>query len=180
MTSIERRARQEQLQKGRQEGLQEGIQQSQQKGMLQGVRDLPQQTLQVRFGPPPAALLQMIEQCQDVAAMRALSQQALIVSSIAELSFRSVVTSSVARDAAVRAHSASNSTCCRSPPCFRRWRRMITADDFNYVHIEVSYLSCDTRRRSHPRSPRRRSVRQGRLALGQTGRQSRAHEYSGS
>jgi hypothetical protein len=79
VTSIERRARQE--------GLREGIQQGQQEGMLQGVRDLLQQTLQVRFGPPPALLLRKIEQCQDVAALRALHQQVLTVSSIAELPF---------------------------------------------------------------------------------------------
>jgi hypothetical protein len=79
VTSIERRARQE--------GLREGIRQGQQEGMLQGVRDLLQQTLQVRFGPPPALLLRKIEQCQDVAALRALHQQVLTVSSIAELPF---------------------------------------------------------------------------------------------
>ncbi len=87
VTSIERRARQEGRQEGHQEGLREGIQQGQQEGMLQGVRDLLQQTLQVRFGPPPALLLRKIEQCQDVAALRALHQQVLTVSSIAELPF---------------------------------------------------------------------------------------------
>jgi hypothetical protein len=55
--------------------------------MLQGVRDLLQQTLQVRFGTPPESLLRKIEQCQDVAALRALHQQALTVPSIDELQF---------------------------------------------------------------------------------------------
>lgn len=87
VTSIERRARQEGHQEGRQEGFQEGIQQGQQEGMLQGVRDLLQQTLQVRFGMPPVSVVRKIEQCQDVAILRALHQQALTASSIAELTF---------------------------------------------------------------------------------------------
>ena len=87
VTSIERRARQEGYQQGIQEAFQEGFQLGFQQGMLQGVRDLLQQTLQVRFGPPPALLLQKIEQCQDVAALRALHEQALTASSIAELPF---------------------------------------------------------------------------------------------
>ncbi|MCU0959179.1 MAG: hypothetical protein MUF48_03670, partial [Pirellulaceae bacterium] len=87
VTSIERRARQEGRQEGHQEGLREGIQQGQQEGMLQGVRDLLRQTLQVRFGTPPESLRRTIEQCQDVAALRAMHQQALTVSSINELPF---------------------------------------------------------------------------------------------
>ncbi len=87
VTSIERRARQEGHQEGRQEGRQEGHQEGRQEGMLQGVRDLLQQTLQVRFGTPPESLLRKIEQCQDVAALRALHEQALTVPSIDELQF---------------------------------------------------------------------------------------------
>jgi hypothetical protein len=85
VTSIERRARQEGREEGRQEGRQEGIQQGQHEGMLQGVRDLLQQTLQVRFGTPHESILRKIEQCQDVAVLRGMHQQALTVSSIEEL-----------------------------------------------------------------------------------------------
>jgi len=87
VTSIERRARQEGLQQGIQEGLQQGMQQGQQEGILQGVRDLLRQALEVRFGAPPDSVLSKIEQCRDAAALRALHQQALTVSSIGELSF---------------------------------------------------------------------------------------------
>jgi flagellar biosynthesis/type III secretory pathway protein FliH len=91
VTSIERRARQEGFQEGFQQGLQEafqeGFQEGFQQGMLQVVQELLPQTLQVRFGTPPALVLQKIEQCQDVAMLRAMHQQALTASSIAELPF---------------------------------------------------------------------------------------------
>ena len=69
---------------GRQEGRQE---RGQQEGILQGVRDLLRQTLDVRFSGLPESLLDKIEQCQDVAALRAFHQQALTARSAEELQF---------------------------------------------------------------------------------------------
>ena len=51
------------------------------------MRDLLRQTLEVRFGELPESLLQKIEQCQDVAALRAFHQQALTAQSVDELTF---------------------------------------------------------------------------------------------
>jgi len=79
VTSIERNALARGIEQGRHEG--------QQEGMLHGVRDLLRQTLEVRFGKLPELLLHKIEQCQDVAALRAFHQQALIAGSLDDLEF---------------------------------------------------------------------------------------------
>jgi predicted transposase YdaD len=79
VTSIERNALQRGIEQGRQEG--------QQEGMLQGVRDILRQTVAVRFGALPESLSHKIDQCQDVAALRAFQQQALTARSMDELQF---------------------------------------------------------------------------------------------
>ena len=71
VTSVERLARQE------------GIQ----KGILQGAVDLLRQSLEVRFGEVPASLLEKIQQCQDVDVLRAIHKQVLTVGSLDELRF---------------------------------------------------------------------------------------------
>ena len=63
----------------RQEGRLEGI--------VQGAVEMLQQALEVRFGAVPAALLEKIQQCQDVDVLRALLKQALTAGSLDELRF---------------------------------------------------------------------------------------------
>ncbi len=87
VTSWERLARQEGRQEGLQKGLQEGLQEGRQEGILQGAVELLRQTLEVRFGAVPESLLQKIEQCQDVGALRALHKQALTAGSPDEIQF---------------------------------------------------------------------------------------------
>ena len=75
ITSIERHA------------LQRGMEQGRQEGILRGVKELLRQTLEVRFGEVPESWCQKIEQCQEVAALRSLHQQALTAGSLDELHF---------------------------------------------------------------------------------------------
>ncbi len=89
ITSIERHALQRGIEQGRQEGRhegrQEGRQEGQREGILRGVKELLRQTLEVRFGEVPESWCQKIDQCQEVAALRSLHQQALTAGSLDEL-----------------------------------------------------------------------------------------------
>jgi hypothetical protein len=91
ITSIERNALARGIEQGREQGIEQGIERGiekgQHEGILKGVKYLLRQTLEVRFGASPESLLLKIEQCQDVAALRALHQQALTASSVEELRF---------------------------------------------------------------------------------------------
>jgi hypothetical protein len=58
-----------------------------QEGMVQGAVEMLLQALEVRFGEVPAALLEKIQQCQDVDKLRALHKQALTAGSLDELQF---------------------------------------------------------------------------------------------
>ena len=54
---------------------------------MQGAVDMLRQALEVRFGEVPAALLEKIQQCQDVDMLRTLLKQALTAGSLDELRF---------------------------------------------------------------------------------------------
>jgi hypothetical protein len=58
-----------------------------QEGIVQGAVEMLRQALEVRFGEVPAALLEKIQQCQDVDKLRALLTQALTAGSLDELQF---------------------------------------------------------------------------------------------
>jgi hypothetical protein len=73
------------LKKGRQEGLEEGKQEGKEEGLRQGIVDAVRQTLEVRFGGAPQALLESIERCENVEQLRAFHRQALTVGSLDEL-----------------------------------------------------------------------------------------------
>ncbi|MBL7040440.1 MAG: hypothetical protein ISR77_17515 [Pirellulaceae bacterium] len=81
VTSVERIARQEGIEKGIEEGIEKGIE----KGVVQGVRETLVETLRVRFDDVPQWLVEKIEQCTDVQTLRSLHQQALKVESLADL-----------------------------------------------------------------------------------------------
>jgi hypothetical protein len=70
LTTWERKALEEGLEKGRQEGI------------LQGAKELLRQALEIRFGEVPTSLLEQIQRCQDADSLRALHQQVLMAQSL--------------------------------------------------------------------------------------------------
>ena len=64
----------------KQQGLEEGLQQ----GKIVSARESVLATLELRFGPPPAAVVETVNRIEDLEQLRALLRRAVLASSLAE------------------------------------------------------------------------------------------------
>ncbi len=71
-------------QQGLEEGLQQGLRQGLQQGKIVSARESVLATLELRFGPPPAAVVETVNRIEDLEQLRALLRRAVLASSLAE------------------------------------------------------------------------------------------------